>query len=530
MSLSAIDEWIQRSKRFRPGEREEIERDVLEATRHLVWVPNPGSQRQAFESEADETGFGGEAGPGKTDLLIGLSVTKHARSLILRRTNKEAVKLVDRYVEIIGHRKGLNEQRGTWRLGKRTIDYGGCEHEDDKQKRKGNPYDLIGFDEVVDFTESQYTFIIQWNRSTNPNQRCRVVSTFNPPTKPSGLWVIRRWGPWLDPHHPRPAKSGEIRWFTMVEGKDTEVDGPGPHIINGDRIMAKSRTFIRGYLHENTALHNTGYDATRAAAPEKLRQAYREGNFEASLLDAPNQVCPTTWVRAAVSRWTQRPPDGVPMCAMGVDASGGGQDPMIIACRHDGWYAPMVEVPGKAIPQDRAGTHCAGIVISYRRDNATVIIDMGGGFGMGTYEQLKRNEIDCVGYKGAARSTRRTRERQLAFKNVRSEAWWRFREALDPSNPSGSSIMLPDDPMLFADLTAPIFYEDQNVIEIEAKEDVVDRLGRSTDRGDAVIMAWYTGAKFHAEGVSLPPGGYPMRLTPGRRPQVVMGRQNARRR
>jgi hypothetical protein len=36
-----------------------------------------------------------------------------------------------------------------------------------------------------------------------------------------------RWAPWLDPQHPNPAKPGELRWFTNVDGKDTEVDGPG---------------------------------------------------------------------------------------------------------------------------------------------------------------------------------------------------------------------------------------------------------------------------------------------------------------
>jgi hypothetical protein len=35
------------------------------------------------------------------------------------------------------------------------------------------------FDEGTDFLESQYRFIIGWNRSTDPNQRCRVLVTSN---------------------------------------------------------------------------------------------------------------------------------------------------------------------------------------------------------------------------------------------------------------------------------------------------------------------------------------------------------------
>jgi hypothetical protein len=35
----------------------------------------------------------------------------------------------------------------------------------------------------------------------------------------------------------------------------------------------------------------------------------------------------------------------------------------------------------------------------------------------------------------------------------------------------------------------------KNGIQVEPKKDVVKRLGRSPDKGDAVVMAWYSGAK-----------------------------------
>src|SRR3546814_8203497 len=83
----------------------------------------------------------------------------------------------------------------------------------------------------------------------------------------------------------------------------------------------------------------------------------------------------------------------------------------------------------------------------------------------------------------------------LGFYNKRSETIWRFREALDPSQPGGSPIALPPDPMLVADLTAPTFTVPPRGIKVESKEDVCKRLGRSTDRGDAVVMAWSAGLK-----------------------------------
>jgi hypothetical protein len=134
---------------------------------------------------------------GKTDLGLGLALTAHRRSLILRRINKDALKLVERIAEIVGDRIGYNGQLQRWKLacsitdrasssgrGHRIVEFAGCENEDDKQRFKGNPHDLIYFDEGTDFLCSQYGFIIAWNRSSDPDQRCRVVVGSNPPTTP----------------------------------------------------------------------------------------------------------------------------------------------------------------------------------------------------------------------------------------------------------------------------------------------------------------------------------------------------------
>jgi hypothetical protein len=169
---------------------------------------------------------------------------------------------------------------------------------------------------------------------------------------------------------------------------------------------------------------------------------------------------------------------------------------MVVAIRYDGWYAPLIKIPGKQVPD---GLTAAGIIVSKRRDNAKVIVDLGGGWGGDTVMHLKDNGIDCVGYMGVKQSTRRSIDRQLSFFNVRTEAYWRFREALDPSQPQGSTIALPQSPTLVADLCAPTYQvigsQVGGKLKIESKEDVCKRLGRSTDEGDAVVMAWWDGVR-----------------------------------
>ena len=55
-----------------------------------IWIPNIGPQTDAFFCEADEMFYGGQAGGGKSDLLVGLSLTQHEKSLIRRRIGAQA--------------------------------------------------------------------------------------------------------------------------------------------------------------------------------------------------------------------------------------------------------------------------------------------------------------------------------------------------------------------------------------------------------------------------------------------------------
>jgi hypothetical protein len=522
----ALEEVLRLMNALPPAARQELEEEALEQTRGKLWIPNPGPQTAAFYCEADELFYGGEAGGGKTDLAVGLALEAHERSLILREFKDDARELGDRLVQILGSNVGWNGQFCIYRRGPQRIRFDGLPNEKDKQRHKGKPNDLIVFEEVGDFYETQFDFIVGWNRSTTPGQRCRVLCTGNPPTRAKGLWVIRRWGPWLDPKHPRPAKDGELRWFLRDEktGEEREVDGPGPYQIAGELVRAKSRTFIRAKLKDNPDLASTNYSAQLAGLPKELRDAYMLGKFDASLKDHPFQVFPTTWVMAAQARWTKHPPIGVPQCGLGVDPAGGagGGDRFTIVPRYDWWFGEPTCITELKKPSDGAGH-----VVTLRHNNADICIDMGGGYGGPTWERLMDNGITPIAYKGAAKATGRTKDGKLAFVNKRSQFYWQFREALDPDQEGGSPIALPPDPELLADLTVLTWETSAHGIAVLPKEKVVELLGRSPDKGDATMLAHHAGPRGIAPALGAEQYGPEQRIAaPGKRnslPKVDLG-------
>lgn len=458
----------------------------------MKFVPNPGPQTLAYESEADELFFGGSLGGGKSELLLGLALNSHRRSLLLRRLNAEVSGLIDRMVEIVGHSKGLKRNPpAMWRLPNQVIMFGGCQFLEDRKRYQGVAKDLIGFDEISNFLREQYEFIIGWARSTMPGQRVRVVATGNPPTSAEGMWVLERWGAWLDPNHPNPALPGELRWYTTINGKDTEVEGPGPVMVNGvpllddrgQQIIPKSRTFIPAQLTDNPDLAETGYGAALSAMPKEL-QAMATGDFSAVQQDDQWQLFPSEWIDEAMRRWTEAG-EQQPMDALAVDVAQGGKDRTVFIARHGKWYARPIVYPGVETPD---GPSVAGLVFRYVRNGAEVIIDMGGGYGGSVNDHLKQ-ALKPTLYSGSE-TAEAVRDRSGVFKfiNMRAAACWSLREALDPKY--GSFLALPPDQELKAELAS---YRWKVVpgskIQVLPKDEIRQILGRSPDKADALIMA-----------------------------------------
>ena len=513
--MSLVDELLTRINGLPEAKRAEL---TAKAGKEMpIWFPNAGPQSQAYFSEATVLLYGGQAAGGKTDLGLGLAFTAHKRTLVMRRHYANLTGLTDRALKIHSSRHGFNGSpppRLTTKDG-RLIQFAGCQHLGDEQDWQGIPFDLKVFDEATQFLEQMVRFHIGWLRPDDgdPNQRTRAVLATNPPLDATGDWIIGMFRPWLDITYHKPAKHGELRWFvTAPDGKDLEVAGPESIEIDGRALEPMSRTFIPAALKDNPYLIRTDYQSKLDALPEPLRSAVRDGNFMAARQDADFQVIPTQWVIEAQARWKRDGWKGIAMTVMAFDPAGGGRDTAELVWRHGGWYSEFVSAQGK---ETADGSLAAGTIIQYRTDAAPVVVDAGGGAGHGfggtTIMRLKDNRIPVQPFNGAGSSSGRTKDGNLAFVNKRAEAWWRFREELNPDQPGGSIVALPPDPELLADLTAPTYEPTARGILVEEKKKIRERIGRSPGKGDAVVMCMSEGnaaVKKMLRGESNPPSSY----------------------
>lgn len=491
--------------------KEEKARRILERKKLLAansnitidWQPFPNSPQEiAYNCEADEIFYGGAAGGGKTDLGLGKAGTKHRRVLTLRREYPQLAGIIDRSKALFSEVATFNETKGVWRFDDgRVIEFGSCQYEKDKTKYQGRPHDFIHIDEASEFLESAFLFITAWARTENPKQKVQVLLTGNPPMTPEGYWVLKRYAPWLDPNHPDPAKPGELRWYVRLNGEDTPVDGPEPvPDDNGDLQKPKSRTFIGAKVEDNPVYMESGYKATLQSLPEPLRSMMLSGNFQAGQEDDPLQVIPTSWVKLAQQRWIeQQNQERATLSALGVDIARGGKDNTIIQPRYGGFYGRPIKYLGTATP---SGNIAAGLILKEAVSGIAINIDMIG-WGSAAYEHLLDNPNlpkSCTvnGINFAEGSLKTDKTGQLKMANKRAECYWAFREALDPD--SGQNICLPPDNEVVSDLCAPRWSLRTSGIQIESKDDIKKRIGRSPDWGDAIVNAWaFSGQGFYID-------------------------------
>jgi len=453
----------------------------------IKWEPFKSSpQEQAYRCTADVIGYGGAAGGGKSDLLLGKAFTQFKRAVIYRLNNPDLQDIIERGDDILdGVASFVRGEKRRWDL----PNGGFCmatsaERVKDVRKYRGRARDFIGIDEASEFDELVIRTLMGWLRTDDPTQHTQVLMTFNPPDEKCE-WLLEYFGAWINPDHQNPARDGEIRYYIRKDDADIEVNSNKPVEIDGVMYKPQSRTFFHAKVEDNPALLRANYRDQLNMLPEPLRTQLLTGDMTVGRKDDSWQVIPTAWILEAEERWRAQERPHLALRGIGVDPTRGGADEFGIA-RLYGDYFEVEGFQSKLAPDGDAGA--ALVEAAMQGDSAAIFIDSIG-IGASVYDVLKKSHETYAMNAGESAGKNTDKSGKYMFANQRSMWWWLFREALDPN--SGFEIALPPIRKLRQDLRAPRYKRQGGRIVVESKEKIKQRIGRSTDYGDAVVQVWH---------------------------------------
>lgn len=218
----------------------------------------------------------------------------------------------------------------------------------------------------------------------------------------------------------------------------------------------------------------------------QLYQNHVLGEFAQSAADV---LIPIAWVEAANERWYSLSKlfSDLPVDQVGIDVAYGGDDKSVIAAR-TGYYCHELQYYEDA---DTAKLADEAWEILKESPAAHVVIDVIG-YGAGTHDNLKnRHNPDRVHpFHAQARVTNMDITELWEFNNAYSAAWYHLRDLLNPAN--NIPMALPPDDNLLTDLVSPKWQgRSGQVIEVEPKRKVKERLERSPDSGEALALAYF---------------------------------------
>lgn len=483
---------------------------ALEGFKGFKWFPNEGPQEDAYFCMADVTYYGGAAGGGKSDLMLGLALNEFTDSRIYRKQSVDLRGLIKRFLEIVGTKKGFDNKDKVYRDHGLDIEFCHISNPGDEQNYQGRARQFHAFDEAVHFTEQEVSFVLGWMRDAKGGH-CRALLASNPPQTSEGMWIVKWFAPWIDEDwEGEKAMPGELRYAIHNFPRNEDVywlEGPGVYREEGDKLikteytkedyiklpdekrrglhLPRSYTFIPAKLDDNPYLKDSDYRQTIMAMPEPMRSKLLYGDFKAETEDHPEQLLPSAWVREAQDRWHKDGWRGTPLDCIGADVAQGGPDRTVFIERHDFWFAEPDIYDGVKTPD---GPSVWQLLAPMLKDGCRINIDVGGGYGNDAYRQIKEAGVPVAGLNGAKASVGNDRSGHLQFFNKRAEWGWGLREALDPT--LGEGLALPPGRKVLAELTAIRYRADGKKLILESKKDLKARIGFSPDIFDGVMYAY----------------------------------------
>lgn len=240
-------------------------------------------------------------------------------------------------------------------------------------------------------------------------------------------------------------------------------------------------------------------------------------------------IIPLGWIMRAVERWHDLADDKKQASfkateagrkIVGVDVARTGRDATSLAIRY-GSYVPSIETARITDTMEVV----AKVSGHLHEPGSIAVVDVIG-IGSGVYDRLRqmRTHGEIVGqvlpFNASRASGRTDKLGQFQFFNDRAASWWRMRELLDPA--FGSQLAIPDDDELIEELAAPKYELYANgKLKVESKDDIKRRIGRSTDKADALLMSYWADSGYSAEFVPYEDDAKQSRYPNGHRGRVI---------
>ena len=283
-----------------------------------VWQPTP-LQELALNRPEYEVLYGGSKFGGKSEWLLAYKIARrmlypNSRGLIIRREIAEVTKqgaLWDRAHALLGATVTYNETAHTIAFPNGSVEeFGHCQHEDDKYKYQGAQYADIGFDQLEQFTETQYSYL---------QGACRVPQSDDAPRRADGKII--------EPRIRATANPGDVG-HAWVKTYYVDAAPPGtpysyvkriPRPDGGLLTVERARIYLPATVFDNPYA-TPEYIASLHAMPEPYRSAYLYGKWDVFIGQAfvdfrprdetgeayhviPYMPLPVTWRRVAGHDW-----------------------------------------------------------------------------------------------------------------------------------------------------------------------------------------------------------------------------------
>lgn len=260
----------------------------IRLTKYVRQAPNSAPQHAfLYIDQTREALYGGAAGGGKSSALLSAALqyvdVPGYSALLLRRTFRDLNQpdaLIPRSKDWLAGTDATwngNDSRWTFPSGA-TLTFGYLQHEDDKLQYQGAAFQFIGFDELTQFSETQYTYLFSRCRRPKvpedapPEQVERIkalskvplrVRSASNPGGPGHEWVKSRFG------------------LYRLEGDGQDAD----YICHRPEWMAESpphkrRVFIPAKVSDNKALDEESYRDNLSELDHHTRTQLLGGDWE----------------------------------------------------------------------------------------------------------------------------------------------------------------------------------------------------------------------------------------------------------